>query len=30
MSATALQAGLTEAKREHFNGEVMRVLAQGH
>lgn len=24
---TALQAGLGEAKREHFNGEVMRVLA---
>ena len=27
---TALQAGINEAKREHFNGEVMRVLAQGH
>ena len=27
---TALQDALTEAKREHFNGEVMRVLAQGH
>ena len=26
----ALQAGINEAKREHFNGEVMRVLAQGH
>jgi len=26
----ALKDGLTEAKREHFNGEVMRVLAQGH
>lgn len=26
----ALQAGMIEAKREHFNGEVMRVLAQGH
>ena len=27
---TALQDALTEAKRDHFNGEVMRVLAQGH
>ena len=27
---TALQAGMNEAKREHFNGEVMKVLAQGH
>ena len=27
---TALQAGMYEAKRDHFNGEVMRVLAQGH
>ena len=27
---TALQNGMNEAKREHFNGEVMRVLAQGH
>ena len=27
---TALQAGINEAKREHFNGEVMRVLSQGH
>jgi uncharacterized protein YeeX (DUF496 family) len=27
---TALQDALTEAKREHFNGEVLRVLAQGH
>ena len=27
---TALQAGMNEAKRDHFNGEVMRVLAQGH
>jgi hypothetical protein len=27
---TALQDALIEAKREHFNGEVMRVLAQGH
>jgi len=27
---TALQDALNEAKREHFNGEVMRVLAQGH
>lgn len=27
---TALQAGIGEAKREHFNGEVMRVLSQGH
>ena len=27
---TALQDALTEAKREHFNGEVMRVLSQGH
>jgi hypothetical protein len=26
----ALQDGMNEAKREHFNGEVMRVLAQGH
>ena len=26
----ALQAGMIEAKRDHFNGEVMRVLAQGH
>ena len=26
----ALQAGINEAKREHFNGEVMKVLAQGH
>lgn len=26
----ALQAGMIEAKREHFNGEVMKVLAQGH
>lgn len=26
----ALQNGMKEAKREHFNGEVMRVLAQGH
>ena len=26
----ALQDALTEAKREQFNGEVMRVLAQGH
>jgi hypothetical protein len=26
----ALQAGLNEAKRDHFNGEVMKVLAQGH
>ena len=26
----ALQDGINEAKREHFNGEVMRVLAQGH
>ena len=26
----ALQAGMIEAKREHFNGEVMRVLSQGH
>lgn len=26
----ALQAGMHEAKRDHFNGEVMRVLAQGH
>lgn len=26
----ALQAGMNEAKRDHFNGEVMRVLAQGH
>ena len=27
---TALQDAMNEAKREHFNGEVMRVLAQGH
>jgi hypothetical protein len=27
---TALQDALIEAKREHFNGEVMKVLAQGH
>ena len=27
---TALQDALTEAKRDHFNGEVLRVLAQGH
>jgi len=27
---TALKAGVDNAKREHFNGEVMRVLAQGH
>ena len=26
----ALQDGLNEAKREQFNGEVLRVLAQGH
>ena len=26
----ALQAGMHEAKRDHFNGEVMKVLAQGH
>ena len=26
----ALQAGMNEAKRDHFNGEVMRVLSQGH
>ena len=26
----ALQDGMANAKREHFNGEVMRVLAQGH
>ena len=26
----ALQDGLDKAKREHFNGEIMRVLAQGH
>jgi hypothetical protein len=26
----ALQAGMIEAKRDHFNGEVMRVLSQGH
>jgi hypothetical protein len=26
----ALQDGMNEAKREHFNGEVLRVLAQGH
>lgn len=26
----ALQAGMHEAKRDHFNGEVMRVLSQGH
>ncbi len=27
---TALQDAIRLAKREHFNGEVMRVLAQGH
>ena len=27
---TAMQAGMNEAKRDHFNGEVMKVLAQGH
>ena len=27
---TALQDGTRLAKREHFNGEVMKVLAQGH
>ena len=27
---TALKAGVDNAKREHFNGEVLRVLAQGH
>lgn len=26
----ALQDGMNEAKREHFNGEVMRALSQGH
>ena len=26
----ALQAGMIEAKRDHFSGEVMKVLAQGH
>lgn len=26
----ALQDAMNEAKREHFNGEVMKVLAQGH
>jgi hypothetical protein len=26
----ALKDGIADAKREHFNGEVMRVLAQGH
>lgn len=26
----ALQDGMNEAKRDHFNGEVMKVLAQGH
>ena len=26
----ALQAGMNEAKRDHFNGEVMKVLSQGH
>ena len=26
----AIQEGINNAKREHFNGEVMRVLAQGH
>ena len=26
----ALQDAINEAKREHFNGEVMKVLAQGH
>ena len=27
---TALQDAIKSAKREHFNGEVMRVLADGH
>jgi hypothetical protein len=27
---TALQDAIRSAKREHFNGEVFRVLAQGH
>ena len=27
---TAIQSAMNEAKRDHFNGEVMRVLAQGH
>lgn len=27
---TALQNAMNEAKRDHFNGEVMRVLSQGH
>ena len=27
---TALQDAIRSAKREHFNGEVLRVLAQGH
>lgn len=27
---TALQDAIRSAKREHFNGEVMRVLTQGH
>lgn len=26
----ALKAGMAEAKRDHFNGEVMKVLSQGH
>ena len=26
----ALQDAMNEAKRDHFNGEVMRVLSQGH
>lgn len=26
----ALQDGMNEAKRDHFNGEVMKVLTQGH
>ncbi len=26
----ALQDAMNEAKRDHFNGEVMKVLAQGH
>ena len=26
----ALRDGMNEAKRDHFNGEVMRVLSQGH
>ena len=26
----ALQDGMNEAKRDHFNGEVMRVLSQGY